>query len=286
MFGLSKNNNPFVGVSLGGNNLLAGRIENKVLKATFAKEIDNRESEEFIINEVIRAIDSVINDEVVGIGVGVPSVVDVEQGIVYNTVKIPSWREVYLKNILEERFGITVKLNNDANCFIIGEWYFGKAKKTGNSVGLILGVGMGCGILIEGRLYSGTSCVAGEFGSIPYKDFDYEYYCATGYFVEKYGVKYDVLLSRAKDNDKIALAIWELYGFDVGNAIKTILFSLAPEMIILGGALAEAFPYFEASMLKTVNSFPYKRLLDKLTITYNADPFMPVMGAAALLYSK
>ena len=66
--------------------------------------------------------------EVAGIGVGVPSVVDSEEGIVYNVANIPSWTEVPLKRLLQERFSVPVYINNDSNCFALGVKLFGRTK--------------------------------------------------------------------------------------------------------------------------------------------------------------
>ena len=77
----------------------------------------------------------------VAIGIGVPSVVDREKGIVYNVVNIPHWEEVHLKEILEARFSVPVYVDNDANCFALGERIFGDGKTVDNFVGLTVGYG-------------------------------------------------------------------------------------------------------------------------------------------------
>ena len=121
-------------------------------------------------------IEEVFDSAVSGIGVGVPSIVDVEKGIVYDVQNIPSWKEVHLKQLLEERFQVPVFINNDANCFAIGEKHFGKGKDHENMIGLIVGTGMAGGIIIKNQLYNGYNCGSGEFGMIPYLEHNYEYY--------------------------------------------------------------------------------------------------------------
>jgi glucokinase len=83
---------------------------------------------------------------VTGIGIGVPSVVDVETGIVYDVTNIPSWKKVELKSILETKFGLPVRVNNDVNCFILGEHRHGVARGFRSVVGLAMGTGLGGGI--------------------------------------------------------------------------------------------------------------------------------------------
>ena len=273
-----------IGVIFGGKHLSAARIENGVIADIVHREVNNREAEEVILSEIIHTITSVYTDSVAGIGVGVPSLVDVKHGIVINPTNIPSWHKVHLKDILEEQFNVPVYINNDANCFALGEKYFGVAKDYENIAGITIATGFGVGIIINGKLYSGRNAGAGEFCSIPYRDHDYEYYCSTKYFEEKYGLKNEILLARAKKKDKIALAIYELFGMDLGNAIKTIMYALDPDAIVIGGIMAEAYDFYKEAMLKTVNSFIYKGTVKNIKIFKSTEANIPVYGAAALCF--
>jgi glucokinase len=273
-----------IGVIFGGKHLSAARIENGVIADIVHREVNNREAEEVILSEIIHTINSVYTDSVAGIGVGVPSLVDVKHGIVINPTNIPSWHKVHLKDILEEQFNVPVYTNNDANCFALGEKYFGVAKDYENIAGITIATGFGVGIIINGKLYSGRNAGAGEFCSIPYRDHDYEYYCSTKYFEEKYGLKNEILLARAKKKDKIALAIYELFGMDLGNAIKTIMYALDPDAIVIGGIMAEAYDFYKEAMLKTVNSFIYKGTVKNIKIFKSTEANIPVYGAAALCF--
>lgn len=273
-----------IGVIFGGKHLSAARIENGVIADIVHREVNNREAEEVILSEIIHTINSVYTDSVAGIGVGVPSLVDVKHGIVINPTNIPSWHKVHLKDILEEQFNVPVYINNDANCFALGEKYFGVAKDYENIAGITIATGFGVGIIINGKLYSGRNAGAGEFCSIPYRDHDYEYYCSTKYFEEKYGLKNEIVLARAKKKDKIALAIYELFGMDLGNAIKTIMYALDPDAIVIGGIMAEAYDFYKEAMLKTVNSFIYKGTVKNIKIFKSTEANIPVYGAAALCF--
>jgi glucokinase len=275
-------NSAIIGVSLGGKKLLTGKVHNGNLTKSKSYTINNRGSEEEVLTDVINAIADVFDKDIAGIGIGVPSLVDVNKGIVYNVQKIPAWREIHLKEILESRFNVPVYLNNDANCFAVGEKYFGQARNYENVVGLILGTGVGGGIIFKGHLYSGTNCGAGEFGSVPYRDHDFEHYCSESYFEEKYGIKFDALLKRAEKKDKIALAIFEQYGFDLGNLIKVIMFTADPEMIIFGGPISKAFPFFEKFMWEKVRTFTYKHSIKKIKIVQSKQADIAILGAAAL----
>lgn len=277
-------NKSIVGVSLGGRMLLVGRVRDGKVEKSISRKINNKETEGNIIKEVLSAIKEVMNDSVAGIGFGAPSLVDVENGIVYHVQKIKSWKQVHIKDILEDTFDLPVYVNNDANCFAIGELYFGKAKEAQNLVGLILGAGVGAGIVFKKHLYSGSNCGAGEYGNIPYRQHDLEYYLSDAYFDIKYGLTFDSLMDRAGQGDKIALAVFEQYGFDLGNALKIIMYSNDPEVIIIGGPISKAFEYFKEAMWEKVNTFIYKHSLEKLRIEASDQENIAVLGAAALYF--
>jgi glucokinase len=273
-----------IGVSISGKVLMAGKVKDGKIENSMSRRINNKASEDEVLAEVFDIINQVKDGEVAGIGIGVPSLVDVEKGIVYRVQNIPSWREVHIREILESHFGMKVYVNNDANCFAIGEMYFGKTAGYENSVGLILGAGVGAGIIFKGHLYSGTNCGAGEFGDIPYRDENYEFYLNDAYFEYKYGLTANTLLKRANKKDKIALAIYEQYGYDLGNLIKTVLFTVDPEIVVVGGSLSKAFPYFEKSMAEKIATFPYKHAVNKLKVVPSEQEDIAVLGAAALYF--
>lgn len=279
-------NQSIIGVFLGGKTLMAGRIKDGKVEQKEVRIIDNLAAEEEILKEVIDIIQVVFNDEVEGIGVGVPSLVDVHKGIVYQVAKIPSWEEVHLKEILEGRFKVGVYLNNDANCFAVGQKYFGKAQNYSNVVGVVIGVGLGCGVITNGQLYSGHNCGAGEFGSLPYREHDFEHYCSETFFQKKYGEKFTEFLQRAKNKDKIAMALFEHYGYDIGNAIRAMLFAYDPEVIVIGGRMAEAFPFFQKTMMEKVKTFPYAKTIKRLKIEVSDEPDISILGAAALYFDS
>ncbi|MBO5862062.1 MAG: ROK family protein [Bacteroidales bacterium] len=284
IFSQDKLQKTVIGATFDGKHFRAARIENGAISEIIHKEIDNRETEEVILSEIIHTITSIFNDSVVGIGIGVPSLVDVKKGIVLNPTNIPSWHKVYLKDILESHFNIPAYVNNDANCLALGEKYFGVAKDYENIAGITIDTGLGVGIIINGKLYSGRNAGAGEFCSIPYRDHNYEYYCSTQYFERKYGLKNDILLARARRKDKIALAIYEMYGNDLGNAVKAIMYALDPDAIVIGGQISEAYEFFTESLHKTVASFIHAGTVKNIRIFKSTEPYISIYGAAALCF--
>src|SRR5690606_33938887 len=139
------------------------------------------------MEQVFRLIGPLATKEVAGIGVGVPSVVDVERGTVYNVTNIPSWTRVELKSIVEREFKLPVFVNNDVNCYVLGEHRFGLAQGFDTVVGMSIGTGLGSGIIIKNKLYIGNNCGAGEIGLLPYKDKNIEYYASGNVFKAFHG---------------------------------------------------------------------------------------------------
>ncbi len=277
-------NEAIIGVDLGGTKVSIGKVESQRIVKHVSANITTQGKAQQILKEIIEAIEKVFDPSIVGIGVGVPSVVDVEKGIVFNVQNIPSWKEVHVKEILENRFQRPVYVNNDANCFVVGEKYFGKGEKYRNLVGVTLGTGLGAGIIIDNRLYSGTNCGAGEFGSISYKDRIIEYYSSGQFFENVYGIKGQRVYEEARKGDEKSLEIFKEFGTHVGEAIKTILFAVDPEAIIIGGSVCQSYAFFEKAMWENIKTFPYKNTIDRLVIETSNQKQIAVLGAAALYY--
>src|ERR1700722_9014597 len=132
-----------IGLDLGASNIRGGLIHGDRISQIHSRRIQSAGTVEDVLEDIYAIVDLLMEKEVVAIGIGVPSVVDVEQGIVYDVQYIPSWKEVALKQLLEAKYKLPVLVNNDANCFALGEYYFGKDRRAGSLVGLTIGTGLG-----------------------------------------------------------------------------------------------------------------------------------------------
>ena len=102
-------------------------------------------------------------DAFVGFGIGAPGPLDRASGIVRIAPNL-GWREVPLRDRVADALGIPGALDNDANCATLGEWWVGAARGARHVVGMTIGTGIGGGLILDGRIYHGTSDVAGEIG--------------------------------------------------------------------------------------------------------------------------
>ncbi len=274
-----------IGVDLGGTSVNAGRIRGSKIEKLAEKNISANQTEEIVIKEIVETIEDVFISEVQGIGVGVPSVVDSTKGIVYDVQNIPSWIEVHLKDILTKHFNVPVYIENDANCFVVGEKYFGRAKNYQNCVGLIIGTGMGGGIIIDNHLYSGQNCGAGEFGMLPYKDRNFEAYCSGQFFKNKYKMDGAEVFQKAESGDQKAIEIFHEFGNNLGQGVKAILHAVDPDIIVLGGSGSKSYKYFKESMWDAIKDFAYQNVINNIKIELSDEPNIAILGAGALYYN-
>lgn len=266
-----------VGVDLGGSNVRAGLVENERVTKMSARPLS-----EDPLADLIAVINQVFSAKVQGIGIGVPSVVDLETGTVYDVQNIPAWKEVPLRKILEAHYRVPVYVNNDANCFAVGEKHFGQGKEFDNLVGLIVGTGLGAGIIASGHLITGRNCGAGEFGMLPYLDSNFERYASGQFFLKSYGRSGKEFYEQARAGDIEAKKIFEEFGRHLGEAIKAIMYAVDPEAIILGGSVSQAFEFFKDSMFEAVSSFAYSIALKRIRIKVSNTENIAILGAAAL----
>ncbi len=275
-----------LGIDLGGTNVRAGLVENDVLTRVEAIPIRNTTNPNDVVDDISGLIRKFSLDEIAGIGVGVPSVVDVKKGIVYDVQNIPSWKEVHLKEILEKEFAKPVYVNNDANCFAVGEKYFGGGKNYDDIVGLIVGTGLGAGLIINGKLYSGRNCGAGEFGTISFREKNYEYYCSGQFFASEKKSSGEELYRKAKGGDPKAVGIFREFGLNIGEAIKLIMYAVDPEIIILGGSVSKSFDMFREAMYESISEFVYGKSVANIVIDVSTVENVAILGAAALYYDR
>jgi glucokinase len=274
-----------IGIDLGGTKVNVGLVQNNEIIAS-KKELlpTNCRDEWEVLNLIIRLTKEVLKDhKIIGIGVGVPSILDRKKGIIHEVQNIPTWKEVHLADILKNEFKVPVFIDNDANCFALGEYYFGKGKGCANFVGLTLGTGMGAGIITNNHLMGDANGGSGEFGMIPYLDGVIEDYCSGKFF--KNILKVDGLstFNAATEGNLEALKAYQLFGEHLGNAIKTILYAVDPEKIIIGGSIVASSPFFDESLKQSLSSFAYKKTLENIEIIYSNTPNIAILGAAALV---
>ena len=272
-----------IGVDFGGTNTRVGLVDNGNIVKLISEPTLSDKSEMEILNHLIDVIRRVKVPRVTGIGIGVPSVVHVEEGIVYNVANIPSWKEVHLKKILQDEFQIPVAVNNDCNCFALGEHAFGEANGYKDAVCMTLGTGVGAGLIINNKLYGGSNTGAGEIGSFPYLQHDFEYYCSSHFFIKEHNITGKEVYTRAEKGDAAALELMNEFGFHLGNLINAVLFAYDPQVIVIGGSIALSYRFFSTAMHQRLATFPYPETVKRLKIHLSKKENIGLLGASTLV---
>ena len=275
-----------IGIDLGATNIRAGLVHEGSIHTIQSKRIKSEGTVEEVLADFYLLIDTLLDNEVVAIGIGVPSVVDLAKGIVYDVQHIPSWKEVPLKEILEKKYKLPVYVNNDANCFALGEFHFGKGRGQSDMIGLSIGTGLGGGAIVNKHLFAGSNCGAGEFGMVDYLDHNYEYYASGQYFSHIYNLNGEEVFERAKAGDKQAQQYYAEMGTHLGNAIKTIMYTYDASFIVLGGSVRHAYPYFEKNMWARINTFAFGHSVTNLKIELSELENAGILGAAGLYFDQ
>lgn len=252
-----------IGIDLGGTNLKIALLD---LKYKIRKK-EGLSTKRFImkkslIQALIDSINKIIKDNdlnrsnILGIGLGLPGPVDIKQGIVHFLPNIPGWKEVNLKSTLEKKLRLPVFLDNDVNLMTLAEFRLTAVRRFKNIVCLTLGTGVGGGIIINGKLYRGANNASGEIGHIPVNEKGPRCKCGGIACLEAYignnriirearelfrqNISLEELSKLAKKQNKKALRLWSQVGRRLGIALAGIVNLLNPEVIIIGGGVAQA----------------------------------------------
>ena len=154
-----------IGVDLGGTKLLTGVVDVDQNVHHESREVSTGASED----EVLDAIEREVNEarearpNAVAVGLGIPCTIDRERGVAINAVNLEI-TDVPIRDLIAERVGLPVFVDNDANVAALAEHRFGAAAGTRNSVMLTIGTGIGGGVIIDGELYRGSIGAASEPG--------------------------------------------------------------------------------------------------------------------------
>jgi glucokinase len=271
-----------LGIDIGGTTINLGLVENnKIVRKLCVPSFRQGADLEETLVHLEDAIRQIITPEVTKIGVGVPTLVDAEKGIVYDATNIPSWTVVPLKDRLEKTFKCTVTVNNDANCFVLGAAAM-LEKPSSVIVGVTLGTGTGMGIIIDGKIYNGTNCGAGELCSLPYNGGILEDFCSKKFFTSN-NINPKDAGDAARKGDPHALKLMDEFGIHLGKLLSIVLFAYDPGQVVFGGGVAHNFDLFKPAMMRQLSfSYPYPRFLDKLEISAMPEGDIPVLGASLL----
>jgi glucokinase len=239
-----------------------------------------------MIDELLALCDTDIS-AVSSIGISCGGPLDSKTGIIYSPPNLPGWDEIPIVRLFSQKYGIPVSIQNDANACALAEWLMGAGRGTTNMVFLTFGTGMGGGLILNGRLYSGTNDLGGEVGHIRLartgpvgfgKAGSFEGFCSGGgiaqlaksVVTEKLNgnktvdfcpssemvseIDTKMVAEAAQLGDPVAVEILRISAEYLGQGLAILIDVLNPECIVIGSIYARNEllfkPILEAVLLK------------------------------------
>lgn len=246
-----------------------------------------------VIDEFFTVCDSILlhnkikPSDLVAIGISCGGPLSSKDGIIYSPPNLPDWDGVPIVALFHERYGVPVYLQNDANACALAEWRFGAGKGYSNLIFLTFGTGMGAGLILDGKLYTGTNDMAGEVGHIRLADNgpvgygkagSFEGFCSGGgierlaksIILEKMNKNEPQTLCKteadlssitaksiadaAKGGDELAIEIYSICGEYLGRGLAVLVDILNPQAIVIGSIFERSSELLIPSMEKMLQA--------------------------------
>ena len=244
-----------------------------------------------MIDKLIALADGIIDNKPEAIGISCGGPLDSKKGIIMNPPNLTGWDNIEIVKQIETYYNVPVHLQNDANACAVAEWKFGAGKGSENMVFLTFGTGLGAGLILNGKLYSGTNDNAGEVGHIRLSQFgpvgygksgSFEGFCSGNgiaqlgytlalekaqrgeypeYFKKGYtqsDVTAKTIADAADNGDKTAIEAYRICGEYLGKGLSVIIDILNPEKIVIGSVFARSENLLREAMEKEI----YKEALN------------------------
>jgi len=312
-----------IGVDLGGTNLVAGLVSSAG-RVVFNRKLktEANKGRKVAVGNIEKAIQLVLDGctpeqkkGLKGIGIGAPGLVDHRKGIVRNPPNLKGWNEVHLAKIMSGKFKLPAYVGNDANVYALGEHTFGAGKGADCMVCITLGTGMGGGLILNNQLYVGSFQTAGELGHVIIDSKGkrcncgnfgcVERYVGNSYIVEralekiKQGRKTTVvkiaggldkitpkaLSEAANSGDKLAREVWKETGAYAGAALSSIINTLGPRVVVIGGGVSRAGRLILDPIKAEVKKRVFKYLAQRVKIVLGTlGDDAAVLGSASLVW--
>jgi glucokinase len=263
-----------IGVDLGGTKLLAGTVDSKLEVHHRAYRMARPDDAGAVIDQLVEAVGEALEAapaDVLGVGLGIPCLVEPETGVALDSNHLPL-RDVPVRDLLAERLGLPVVVDNDANAAMLVEWRCGAAQGADHAVLLTLGTGIGGGLIVGGRLVHGARGAAAELGHMivvadgpPCPGRCPNYGClealVSGHAIGREGLRVAraapesalghalatgreitgaLVTELAHDGDAAARDVMALMGERLGLGIVTLVNVFNPEVVVVGGGAIAA----------------------------------------------
>lgn len=314
-----------IGIDVGGTKIAAGLVnwDGEILQR-YTTYAHSEKEPEFVIEAIVQAYEAIIAAggvapiEIEAVGLGFPGNTNGPAGIVLVCSNLPAWDHVPLRDIVAERIGIPVLLDNDTNLCAVGEHRYGAGRGARHMCYVTFSTGYGIGIIIDGRLYVGHTGTAGELGHVVIdvggppctcgKDGCVMAYASgiglSRMAYEKLESGADTLLRRmvptdgrrftgeqiaeaAQQGDEVAREILQTAGTYAGVGMSMIIQILNPELIVIGGGLTRIGSMLLDPAMSAMREHTQPELWDSVRIEpWQLGDDIGIIGAAAKVFAE
>ena len=266
-----------IGIDIGGTNIKFGLISKKgqIFSRLNLKTNAVSENVNQLVEGLVSACFKLISEnhltkkQILGIGIGLPGLVNIRRNIVYSLTNIKGWKNVPLKKIIEKKISIPVFIDNDVNVIALAEWMYGAGKGMTDLICMTLGTGVGGGLILNNALYRGSGFAAGELGHMPINEKGRKCNCGGfacmetvvgNQYLEKKAKrvfsKKDITLEQvtalANKGNKKAVLFWEQTAQHISNGLIGIINTLNPSLVVIGGGIVSAHKYIFPVMRQVI----------------------------------
>ena len=229
-----------------------------------------------------------VEGQPLAVGMGSPGPLDTKNGRLLAVDNLPNLAGFDMAGFIQQEFGAPLYLENDANCFALGEALQGAGRGKAIVVGVTLGTGFGCGIVIDGKILTGVTDNAGEVAYCPVSGGTYDQMLSGGgvqrFYMRVTGKEAPPakeIGEMAEQGDADALETWRYYGEAVGTALGTISAILDPSIVVLGGSVARRLPLFREPLEKKLRAILAPPAAERIEVAAaELDNVAGVAGAA------
>ncbi|WP_257347476.1 ROK family transcriptional regulator [Pseudalkalibacillus decolorationis] len=296
-----------IGVDIGGSKVASGITDLKGRVYSYREFATQEFLDEGLFKRLHTDIEEMLTElklttkNVLGIGVGVAGVTDIEKGVVINAPAL-AWQNCPIREKLSTYFELPIFVDNDVNISVLGEHWIGAGVDKTNIIYISIGTGIGSGIILNGNLYRGSNYSAGEFG---YQVTDRQMARNFNPVVEGFGflesmsggisigqqlsekIKKQVTAKEAfemADNgDENAQEVIQFAIENLGLGISNYISLFDPEIIILGGGISGSYPIFKDQLDEIIKKFTPRKCE---VIPAKLGKEAGVIGACALLLKE
>lgn len=252
-------------VDIGGTTFNTGLFSESLNQISISNKdkIRHYNSKDKVINGIIKQIKTMISEnniklsDIIGLGIASPGPLDSKKGIILNTPNLKIFQNYKITDDFTKKLKIDSFIENDANLFTLGEWY-SQYKKNDVVMGVTLGTGLGFGLVINGKLFTGGNGYALEYGLSPFEWGKCEDNASIKFIRKRakdlYGEEISpvIIENYLKNNDKKAKQIYNEYGHNLGIILSHVINMIDPQVISIGGGLSNAFDYFKDKMFESL----------------------------------